>query len=388
MSHFSRTIKYSAIQFTRSSKSTGILLIVCTLISLILSNLPFGEDYMSLWKQDFSCFSSYHLPATIVEWINDGLMALFFLAAGMEIKRELLTGELKSLKSAILPLVAAVGGVVVPAVIYTLFNKHTAYAHGWGIPTATDIAFSIGIMSLLGRRYVPDPLKIFLTALAIIDDLIAIVIVAFFYGAELNWMWLGGAVIISVILYFLYNHKSQTGAFHCLLGIALWYAMHRSGIHATLAGVVFAFLIPVKTMTSIEHKIHLPVNFLIIPLFAMVNICIPFNVSWHDISGHSLFWGVALGLFLGKVLGITLLSYLLIRAKWAQLPARTSWHQFIGAGMLAGIGFTMSIFIASLAFDNEEWQKISKIAILGGSSLSMVIGYIWLRASPSSSDIR
>lgn len=383
MNQFARALKYSAIQFTRSSKSTGILLIICTVISLVLTNLPFGERYTSFWGYEFPFFSRLGLPATMVEWINDALMALFFLTAGMEIKRELLDGELASLKSAVLPLFAAVGGVVVPAVIYTLFNKHTDYARGWGIPTATDIAFSIGIMSLLGRRYVPEPLKIFLTALAIIDDLIAILIVAFFYGGAVSWLWFGISIAVSVLLYLLYRWRGRTGWLHCLLGVVLWYSMHRSGIHATLAGVVFGFLIPVKNMGQVEGRLHLPVNFFIIPLFAVANICIPFNVGWQDVFGHSLFWGIALGLFLGKVLGITLLSYLLIRAKWAKLPSHTNWFQFVGAGILAGIGFTMSIFIASLAFDNAEWQNISKIAILAGSSVSMIIGYLWLRFVPS-----
>lgn len=374
-----KVIKSSAIHFTRSSKSTGILLIICTLLSLVLSNLSFGESYILFWENKNTWLHSVGLPANLTEWINDGLMALFFLTAGMEIKRELLKGELNSLKKAILPLFAAIGGVLAPAIILTLMCRGTAFAHGWGIPTATDIAFSIGILSILGRKFVPEPLKIFITALAIIDDLIAIIIVAFCYGGSIVWLYLIGAILVILAIYFLYKKIPNTGILHILFGIILWYLMFKSGIHATMAGVIFGFLIPVDKMQPVEHQLHKPVNFFIIPLFAVANTCIPFNVSWSNIFSHQLFWGISLGLFLGKVLGISLLSYLLIKAKWAVLPSQTNWYQFIGGGVLAGIGFTMSIFIATLAYDDVEWQNISKIAILVGSFLSMIVGYFWLR---------
>lgn len=379
MMNLGRTLKYNAIQFTRSSKSTGILLIVCTVFSLLVTNLPDGKDFIVFWERKNPILEHLRLPANLQEWVNDGLMALFFLTAGMEIKRELLDGELKSLKRAVLPVFAAIGGVIAPAVIFTLFCKGTPFAHGWGIPTATDIAFSIGIMSMLGRHYVPEPLKVLLTALAIIDDLIAILIVAFFYGTAIQVLWLAAAAGISVLIYFLYKKWPFTDWLHCLLGIGLWYAMFRSGIHATVAGVVFGFLVPLGAMETLENKLHLPVNFFIIPLFAIANTCIPFDVRAADIFGHRLFWGISVGLFLGKVLGISLVSWLLIKVKWAVLPTHTRWYQFIGAGILAGIGFTMSIFISTLAYDNEEWQNISKIAVLAGSLLSMVTGYCWLR---------
>ncbi|PZP42905.1 MAG: Na(+)/H(+) antiporter NhaA, partial [Pseudopedobacter saltans] len=237
-----KVIKSSAIQFTRSSKSTGILLIICTLLSLVLSNLSFGENYILFWENKNTWLHSAALPSNIIEWINDGLMALFFLTAGMEIKRELLDGELNTLKKAILPLFAAIGGVLAPALIFVLICKGTNFAHGWGIPTATDIAFSIGILSILGRKFVPEPLKIFITALAIIDDLIAIIIVAFCYGGSIAWLYLIGVILVILAIYFLYKKIPNTGILHILFGIILWYLMFKSGIHATMAGVIFGFL--------------------------------------------------------------------------------------------------------------------------------------------------
>lgn len=319
------------------------------------------------------------LPHNIKDWINDGLMAVFFLVAGMEIKKEILLGELSDLKKALLPLFAAVGGVLVPAIVFMLCNKGTGFQSGWGIPTATDIAFSIGIMSMLGRRYVPPTLKVFLTALAIIDDLIAILLVAFFYGGAIHWAWLGVALMIVGLLFLLFKKHPKVGILSIVLGVALWYSMLQSGIHATIAGVAFSLLIPVKSMHPVEKRLQKPVNFFIIPIFAVANTCIAFNIDGSTILHSSLFWGITLGLFVGKVLGISLFSFILTKLKWASLPSQTSWKQFIGAGILAGIGFTMSIFIASLAFDVPEWQEIAKIAILAGSFLSMIVGYLWLR---------
>lgn len=379
MATIQRQLKYWTIQVTRSSKSTGVLLIACTLFSLVLTNMSFGTTYLLFWEKELKSLHHIGLPHNIKEWINDGLMAIFFLIAGMEIKKEILLGELSSPKKAVLPLVAAVGGVLVPAIVYLLCNKGTPFQGGWGIPTATDIAFSIGIMSMLGRKYVPTTLKIFLTALAIMDDLIAILLVAFFYGGAMQWLWLGVALVTVGLLYLLFKKIPKLGFIHILLGLLLWYSMLQSGIHATIAGVVFALLIPLKSMHGVEKSLYKPVNFLIIPLFAIANTCIPFNISLSEILGSPLFWGIALGLFVGKVLGISLFAYILVRLKWATMPSHTNWRQFIGAGLLAGIGFTMSIFIASLAFDVTQWQEIAKIAILVGSFLSMIVGYLWLR---------
>lgn len=379
MTKIPRRLRYWSIQLTRSDKSIGFLLIGCTLLSLILTNISVGEKYVGFWENENANLHHIGLPASIQEWINDGLMAVFFLVAGMEIKKEILFGELSSLKKSILPVIAAIGGVLVPAIIFLLCNKGTVFQTGWGIPTATDIAFSIGIMSMLGRKYVPEPLKIFLTALAIMDDLIAILLVAFFYGGAIRWSWLGFAVICIGLLYLLFRRFPKLGFFHIAGGIVLWYCMFQSGIHATIAGVAFSLLIPVESMHSAEEILRKPVNFLIIPLFAIVNTCIPFNISLHTILHSSLFWGITLGLFVGKVTGISLFSWILIRLKWVVLPSKTNWKQFIGAGILAGIGFTMSIFIASLAFEPREWQEIAKLAILTGSFLSMIVGYLWLK---------
>ncbi|PZP44258.1 MAG: Na+/H+ antiporter NhaA [Pseudopedobacter saltans] len=377
--HIGKRLKYWAIQITRSSKSTGILLICCTALSLILTNTSFGDHYLSIWDTENHFLQKVHFPLSIKDGINDGLMAIFFLIAGIEIKKEILVGEFSSPKKAVMPLLAAVGGVLFPAIIYLLCNKGTVFQGGWGIPTATDIAFSIGIMSMLGKKYVPFTLRIFLTALAIMDDLIAILLVAFFYGGVIHWLWLGIAVVVSVILYFLFKKKKNVHFLHIALGVVLWYCMFRSGIHATIAGVLFAFLIPLQSMEPLEKALHKPVNFFIIPIFAIANTCIPFNVDFGTILKSSLFWGIGLGLFIGKVLGISLVSFMLVKLKWASLPNKTSWMQFIGAGFLAGIGFTMSIFIASLAFDSKEYQEIAKIAILVGSFLSMIVGNVWLR---------
>jgi len=374
-----RKIRYWTIQLTRSSKSTGLLLIGCTLLSLLLTNASFGYAYVHFWEKEQPSLHQLGLPHNIKDWINDGLMAVFFLVAGMEIKKEILLGELSDLKKALLPLFAAVGGVLVPAIVFMLCNKGTGFQSGWGIPTATDIAFSIGIMSMLGRRYVPPTLKVFLTALAIIDDLIAILLVAFFYGGAIHWAWLGVALMIVGLLFLLFKKHPKVGILSIVLGVALWYSMLQSGIHATIAGVAFSLLIPVKSMHPVEKRLQKPVNFFIIPIFAVANTCIAFNIDGSTILHSSLFWGITLGLFVGKVLGISLFSFILTKLKWASLPSQTSWKQFIGAGILAGIGFTMSIFIASLAFDVPEWQEIAKIAILAGSFLSMIVGYLWLR---------
>ncbi|WP_448099598.1 Na+/H+ antiporter NhaA [Polluticoccus soli] len=378
MAKIPRRLRYWAIQLTRSSKSTGVLLIACTILSL-LTNISFGETYLHLWGRENESLHHWGLPANIKEWINDGLMVLFFLVAGMEIKKEILFGELSSLKKAILPIVAATGGVLVPAILYLLCNKGTVFQSGWGIPTATDIAFSIGIMSMLGRRFVPEPLKIFLTALAIMDDLIAILLVAFFYGGAIQWMWLGCALVVVGLLYLLFRKSPRLRFLHIVGGMILWYCMFQSGIHATIAGVAFSLLIPVASMHPIEKFLQKPVNFFIIPLFAVANTCIPFQISLGTLLHSSLFWGITLGLFVGKVVGISLFSFLLIKLKWAFLPSCTNWRQFIGAGILAGIGFTMSIFIASLAFEASIVQEIAKIGILTGSFLSMIVGYLWLR---------
>lgn len=376
---YRRKILYTAIQFTHNGKSIGVVLLACTVLSLIVSNSSIGENYVAIWHLALTSSGNLHLPATPLEIINDVLMAVFFFLAGLEIKREIISGELKTVKKALLPVLAALGGVVMPAVIFYLCNRHTAYAHGWGIPTATDIAFSLGIAALLGRQYFPDSLRIFLTALAIIDDLIAIVIVAVFYGESISAGWLLAAMAIVALLVFIFKKKVHPQWFHYLLGMLLWYCVYRSGIHATVAGVLFAFCIPIDAIAALERKLHTPVNFGVVPLFAIANTCIVFPAETAAVFSRSLCWGILLGLVIGKPVGILLTSWLLVKFNLAKMPVHVNWYEMTGAGMLAGIGFTMSIFIATLAYDNPEWQDIAKIAVLLGSLVSMVVGFIWLK---------
>ena len=318
-----------------------------------------------------------HLPHTLLHWINDGLMAVFFFLVGMEIKREITEGELSSFSQAILPLIGAIGGMIVPALIFLFINKGTPYTNGWGIPMATDIAFSLGIAALLGSR-VPLGLKIFLTALAIIDDLGAILAIAIFYSATIHWIYLGISAIILLLLYILMRCK-VFGVFNFLLGILLWYCFYNSGIHATLAGVVFAFFIPIKKLPAIEHKLHTPVNFFIIPIFALANTAIVLPEHITASINTTLSWGIIAGLLIGKPLGIFAASFITVQLKWGTLPAHTSWRHIFGAGLLAGIGFTMSIFIATLAFNNSSTIDIAKISALTGSFFSIILGFVWLR---------
>lgn len=378
-------------KFVNDSRAIGITLLACTAISLIAANCGFWSDgYVDGWSAGFNGSAKHHLhigflslPNSPLLVINDALMALFFFLAGMEIKRELVCGELASIKKSLLPVFGAVGGMLVPALFFALFNKGTTFINGWAIPTATDIAFTLGIASLLGKR-VPVALKIFLTALAIIDDLGAIIVIAFFYGGQLQAGYLLICLLAVGLLWLLNYRKVPFGWMHWILGILLWYAMFNSGIHATVAGVVFALMVPVQQLERLELKFHLPVYFIVMPLFALANTAIrlPEN-SLHTLSG-SLSWGIITGLCIGKPLGICAACYLLVRKKWAVLPSSTNWYQLLGGCMLAGIGFTMSIFIATLAFDDNNVQDIAKISVLIASLLAMVAGYVWLFNSPPS----
>jgi len=328
--------------------------------------------YLGIWNSDFHFTDRVQLPHTPLHWINDGLMAVFFFLAGLEIKRELLEGELKDVRRALLPIFAAVGGMLVPAVLYRLFNIGGAYDQGWGIPMATDIAFSLGIASLLGKR-VPLSLKIFLTALAIIDDLGAIIIIALFYGSSLQMDMLGGASLTIVAIIFLARKRAPL-LLRLLLGVVLWYFVFNSGIHATVAGVILAFTVPIKEVGNLEHGLHIPVNFFILPIFALANTAIPIQAGLTETLQHPINYGIMAGLVIGKPLGIVLFSYLLIQLKWGKLPAYVSWKQMSGIGMLAGIGFTMSIFIATLAFSDVYAQDLAKVSILLASLLSVMVG--------------
>ena len=371
--------------FLHSSQSSGIVLMVCVGISLMIANSSIAESFQALLDQKIGT-EIFQLNYPLSIWINDGLMAIFFLLVGLEIKREIIEGELSSVKSASLPIVAAIGGMLVPALIFYAFNYGTAYEKGWAIPMATDIAFSLAIISMLGRK-VPLSLKIFLAALAIVDDLGAIVVIALFYTDQIHWNYLalsGLMVAILMILNFL-NFKKHV--FYVIPGIILWYFMHHSGIHATIAGVLLAFTIPTNLSTTelsplekLEQKLHLPVNFLIMPIFALANTNITFKAGMVDGLFSNFGYGIIVGLFLGKIVGINLFSWIFIQLKISSLPEKSSWSQMLGAGFLAGIGFTMSIFIALLSFKNHpEIQDEAKFAVLVASIISGISGYLLLK---------
>ncbi|MEO7214488.1 Na+/H+ antiporter NhaA [Mucilaginibacter sp.] len=356
------------------SRFTGIMLIVCTLTSMFLANsLGFAGAYKNLWNGEWvTADLPVHLPDNFLSLINNFLMAFFFLMAGMEIKRELISGELSSFKKAVLPFGAALGGMLVPALIFVAFNLHTSYMHGWGIPTATDIAFSVGIASLLGKR-IPVGLKILLMALAIIDDLGAIVVIALFYGGHINWLFLGIGAAIYGSLFVLNYYKVKFGALHIVLSLAMWYAIFNSGVEASITGVLIAFATPVATLPKIEKAIHRWVNFMILPLFALANTAI--LLPQHILSSltTTVGLGVIFGLVIGKPLGIFLFSRVLVALKMASLPSNVKWKQVFGMGMLAGIGFTMSIFTTMLAFKQEAFQDVAKVAVLVSVLLSLVL---------------
>lgn len=372
-------------KFLHSSQSSGIILILCVAISLLIANSSLGESYQNLLDKKIGT-DLFYLKYPLSIWINDGLMAIFFLLVGLEIKREMVEGELSNFKSASLPIVAALGGMVVPALIYFLFNHGTDDAKGWAIPMATDIAFSLAIISMLGKR-VPLSVKIFLAALAIVDDLGAILVIAVFYTDQIHWDYLGLSALMVTILIGFNFFKFKKHIFYIIPGLFLWYFMHHSGIHATIAGVLLAFTIPTNISTTeisplekLEQQLHLPVNFLIMPIFALANTNITFKEGMVDGLFTNLGFGIILGLFLGKVIGINLFSWIFIKLKISSLPDNSSWNQMIGAGLLAGIGFTMSIFIALLSFrGQQEIQDAAKFAILVASVISGFAGYSLLR---------
>ena len=361
--------------FINDSRSTGVLLILCTVISLLISNTG-GKWYDTFWNSEIPLNIGISLPHSPLKWINDFLMAIFFLLAGMEIKRELVNGELSSFKRAVLPFGAAFGGMMVPACIFLSFNMYSGYSHGWGIPTATDIAFSLGVASLFGKRF-PICLKIFLMALAIIDDLGAIIVIAFFYGGNIQWIYLLIAMLVYGLLWICNLKKVKPGILQIALSFILWYMMFNSGIEASITGVLVAFAMPVNILPKIESFIHKPVNFIILPLFALANtaIVMPSNISVAFASPISI--GIIAGLVLGKPLGIFLTSRILVSLKLAHLPNLANWKQFLGMGSLAGIGFTMSIFTTTLAFNGIADRDIAKISILMSLVLSLVISWIY-----------
>ncbi|MFK5986488.1 MAG: Na+/H+ antiporter NhaA [Pseudomonadota bacterium] len=378
-------------EIIKKESSSGILLMIVTVFALLLSNSVLAPYYQAFLHIPVEIrVGALHLDKTLYHWINDGLMAIFFLLVGLEVKRELLEGHLSSLKQIALPGFAAVGGMAVPAVIFLFFNQNDPLAvNGWAIPTATDIAFALGILSLFGKR-IPVSLKIFLMALAIIDDLGAIVIIALFYTTDLSVLSAVIALISLAILILLNWFGVARKAAYFIVGMVLWVSVLKSGVHATLAGVALAFTIPLKAidykkqavspLKEIERELHYWVAFFIIPIFAFVNAGVDITQISVDQMLNSVPLGIILGLFLGKQLGVFGFSWIAIKLKWAELPTDSNWVQLYGVSVLTGIGFTMSLFISSLAFvDDQMFQFTDKLAILVGSFMSGIMGYLILR---------
>ncbi|GAA4302759.1 Na+/H+ antiporter NhaA [Nibribacter koreensis] len=371
--------------FFRSASAGGIILMVCLVVSLVIANSPLGDELEALLATEIGYASSgLDLRYSVLLWINDGLMAIFFLLVGLEIKRELVEGELSSLKKASFPVFAAVGGMLIPAAIYGLLNQGTDTASGWGIPMATDIAFAIGILSLLGRR-VPLTLKVFLTALAIVDDLGAILVIAIFYSKEMQLTYLLYAAGVFALLFAFNKLGVKSIIFYLVPGVFMWYFIHHSGVHATIAGVLTAFTLPTtpgkeeSPLEKLEHALTKPVNFLIMPIFALANTNIALELNMVDGLYSSLGLGIILGLFLGKPVGIFALSWLSVKLGISDLPKGVTWTQVLALSFLAGIGFTMSIFVALLSFSNPEFQTEAKFSILVASFISGLTGYLLLR---------
>lgn len=418
--------KHFFSQFLHNESIGGIILLICTIISLLCANVPQLGALHELWSKNAGIHvGDFSLSMSVGHWINDGLMAVFFFVVGLEIKREMLVGELSSFKHASLPIFAAVGGMIVPALLYTLFNGNGDFSNGWGIPMATDIAFAIGVLSLLGKR-VPLGLKVFLTALAIVDDLGAIVVLAIFYPSHaLHFDMLLYAMAVVLVLYFFNRNKVNNMLFYIIPGILLWYLILKSGIHATIAGVILAMTIPSRTVINevkfmvqvryllekfknasnsevevlanprqqhIIHRIdkhvqeinpllhkfetmlHPWVTFFIMPVFALANSGVEISLDLFTPQVMPIAEGIFFGLLFGKPIGIFLFSFVSVKLGIAKLPTGTKWRQIASLGVIAGIGFTMSIFIDSLAFTQEYLVNVGKAAILGTSFVAAVVG--------------
>ena len=377
--------------FFKLEAASGLVLLISAILALIISNSDLSSLYFeTLNKYLFIGINNFGLKLSVLHWINDALMAIFFFFVTLEIKREFLQGELSNIKQALLPIIAAVGGMVVPALFYVVINfGDPETINGWAIPSATDIAFSLGVLSLLGKR-VPLSLKVFLTALAIIDDLGAILIIALFYSGDLNVMYLSLMLVAFIILLVINKFDIKVFFPYLLIGLLLWDFTHNSGIHATIAGVLLAMTIPHRKkekdfslLIKIEHAISPYVAFGIMPLFAFANA----GVSLEGLSLLSLLdkvpLGIVLGLFVGKQLGVFVFSYVSIKLKIAQMPGNSSWYNFYGVGILTGIGFTMSLFVGNLAFvENAQYMDGVKIGVLTGSLLSTLAGYFLILLTP------
>jgi Na+:H+ antiporter, NhaA family len=420
-------------RFVKTEASGGIILLACAAIALAWANSPWSESYFHLWENHFGIrIADWGFDLTLHHWINDGLMAVFFFVVGLEIKREIMVGELSSPRQAALPVAGAIGGMVVPALIYAALNKGGAGAAGWGIPMATDIAFALGVLALLGPR-VPIALKVFLTALAIADDIGAVLVIALFYTGEIVWASLvAGGVILAMLI--ILNVLGIRRPFpYILLGLFLWLAVFSSGVHATVAGVLLAMTIPSRTrvhedefltraraainefaaacqpgetvltnrpqqeaiaalehhvdqvqspLMTMERRLHKGVAFVIMPLFALANAGVALGGNLLDNFSVPISLGIVLGLVLGKPLGITGVAWLAVRLGLASLPAQATWRALHGVSWLGGIGFTMSLFIAGLAFSDATLLDSAKIGILGASILAGAVGWMFLRRAP------
>jgi Na+:H+ antiporter, NhaA family len=375
------TLSRTFQRFFDSEKSSGFVLILCTLVSLALANSAAGAVYVGWWHTQV-------MGLTVQHWINDALMVVFFLLVGLELERELYTGELSQLSKALLPIVAAIGGVTVPAIIHFGFNAGSPTQPGTGIPMATDIAFALAILALVGSR-VPVSLKVFLAALAVMDDLAAIIVIAVFYSTDLSAVYLAGALLVFAGLVALNRYGRVMSLAPYLVGGALmWFLFLKSGVHATIAGVLLAFAIPFSARAEdeaspshrLEHMLHYPVAFAVLPTFALANTALVMSPAWEELVLTSNSAGIILGLVLGKPVGITAFAALAVFSGVCRLPEDVNWRHIVGAGMLGGIGFTMSIFIANLAFPgNEEVIDASKMAILVASTVAAILGFLWLR---------
>jgi NhaA family Na+:H+ antiporter len=418
--------------FADKQSSGGILLIAATVIALAWANSPWGESYAALWHTKLTVgVGDFAITKDLTHWINDGLMAVFFLVVGLEIKREVLVGELSSARNAVLPVAAALGGAVVPALIYLAINAGTAGSAGWGIPMATDIAFALGVLALLGQR-APTALKVFLTALAIVDDIVAVLVIALFYTSEISWGALGvGAVFFAALIVANLLGVGRT-LFYAVLGAGLWLAFLLSGVHATIAGVLLALTIPATSFINpgaflersryvldrfeqagekgenvlaneerqaalhalnhatyklepplheLEHALHPWVVFAIMPIFALANAGVPLGGGIVGALASPVALGIVLGLVVGKQLGITLLAWLAVRSGVSELPEGIGWRHVYGAGWLAGIGFTMSLFITDLAFPEDSLVEAAKLGILCASLIAGVVGWAILRGA-------
>ena len=376
-------------EFIRSEQASGVILMACTVISIVIANSPLGKDFLDFWhvKVGFE-IGGLQLKYSLGHWINDGLMAIFFLLIGLEIERELYVGELSKLKHVALPVFAAMGGIAMPALIHFLFNCGTETQGGAGIPMSTDIAFALGALALLGNK-IPVPIKIFLTALAIIDDLAAIVIIALFYVGNFSLLYLILALGVFAGLLVLNRIGVCRLSLYLIPGLVMWYFMLKSGVHASLTGVLLAFAIPFaqgrreSPSYKLQHFLHKPVAFIIMPLFALANTGIILRGNWIEGLATLNSIGIGAGLFVGKPLGVVLFSLTAIKLSLAKLHKDMLWRHIIGAGFLSGIGFTMSIFITLLAFDNPEIVQNSKIAIMLSSLLAGTTGYLILNVQRS-----